>query len=197
MKRKKFRVLLALVALLIPLSALAQSRFIIEPAAEEYPQNTTIVETATMFFGQNYTNLEYGTRIDQPSALALHRLDCSSGQSALASIPQNVWSGGPFTTVNKVGLKVGFRPKGDFVGALTITFFARTPGSTTDLFTKSVTVSIGSMPPPLMNYPIPNENLSPAPAFQGALTSIYPQLVMYQIEMVGPTNRTITIPLQS
>jgi hypothetical protein len=192
----KLRVLLVLILITVPLLSYAQSRFIIEPVAEEYPTSTIIVETATMFFGQNYTELEYGTRFDQPSAISLHRLDCSSGQPFSSSIIENVWKGGPFTPTKKVGLKVGFRTKGDFVGALTLTFFARTPGSTTDLFTKSVTVSIGSLPAPAMSYPKPNENLSPAPVFQGSLTTLYPQNVSYEIEMDGPTARTISIPTQ-
>lgn len=189
--------LLPLLALLIAASvSRADTFFLVQPTLEtEVGQYTN--HTAFLYFDQEFANLEYGARVDTPSAVATLDLASTFGTLKSSSIGEVVYQGGPLNQFMRVRLIMGLKTKNDFVGTLKITFFARLPGATTDLTYRTVTVSIGQLPPPGMGYPVANENLGCAPAFQGLLTTAYPQSVMYQIEMTGPTQRTVTLPLQS
>lgn len=198
MKRvcRAWRMIITAIFIAVPFISTAQDMFLVQPVFESN-QNEYVNHTAFLFFGQSYESLEFGTRVDTPSAVQNHDLTCTSGSPKSSSPAEVVWQGGPLNGFRRVRLTLGLRTKPDFVGTVKITFFARLPGATTDLHYRTVTVSIGQLPAPSINYPIPGENLSPAPAFQGSLASPYPQSVAYQIEMSGPTTKVITLPPQT
>lgn len=191
--RRGIRALLCLVALLTPILANAQGFFETTPTLESN-QGQLVTHSSILFLSQTFQNLEYGTRVDPPTAAAFHRLECSRGTSISGNLGEVVWGGGPFPGLTRIGIRMRFRPVPDFVGALKITFFARVPGSTSDVITDTKIVSIGELPPPSMFTPVPNENLGAAPAFNGRLTTTFAQQTSFEVEVTGPTNKLITIP---
>ena len=195
--RCRTRIALIAIALFLPILATAQGFFGEVNATLESNAGQGVTHSGILFITQPTSQIEYGVRITPASAVAGTALECTQGTPFSTNIAERSYVAGPFTNTSKIKLGLRFVPKADFVGSLTVTFFARNPGSSTDLFNRPIIVSIGQLPAPSMTYPVNNENLACAPAFQGSLTTTYAQQVMYQIEMSGPTNRVVTLPLQS
>lgn len=191
--QKLWRTLVCLAIFAVPLFASAQGFFETGVRAESEP-NQLVSHQAALIITSNQTDLEYGMRIFPPQAANFLRLEASFGRTFTASPSSASWRGGPINSGSRIALRSQFRPQANFLGALQITFFARIPGSTTDLFSTTRFVSVGVLPPPTLFTPVSNETLGAAPAFNGRLTTTYVQNTSFQIEVSGPTNRTFTVP---
>jgi hypothetical protein len=187
------RFLLTLTSISAAVLANAQGTFQLFPTLES-PVGELTPQTAVLRFTQNVTLMDYGIRVSPANGVAQIRMSTQPGSPLSASQGEAIWQGGPFFVGSRAVLRPLVQMKPDFVGTATITFFARTPGTTTDLISSSVVVSVGQLPAPTMAVPIANETISPAPAFRGQLATVYPQTASYQVEVTGPTNRTFTIP---
>jgi len=183
-------------ALFFPAFACAQGFFSIVPI-EDCPVGQFVQQTGKMNFTQSFSDLEFGSRVTPSGALTAQKLVASRGQLVDRGPGDNLWRIQNVFAGDRVSIRLGIQPKQDFRGTLFVTVFCRLPGSSTDLFSQSFFISIGELPAPGMTVPVANENIACAPAFRGVTNLTYPQNIQYQIEVTGPTNKTITLPSQA
>ncbi len=187
---------LLLVMVLVPNMVLAQATFQTFPTVDSAPGAITS-HTGLIRFGQAIGAFEFGTRVSPPEALLFHRLTPNHGTLKSATIGEYTFNGGPLTALSRVGMRLSLRTKAEFRGAVTITWFVRNPGATTDLYSKTEYMSVGELPAPAVSIPLDNEFLSAAPVFRAGVTPQIAVPVQYQIEVTGPTNKVTTIPVMA
>ncbi len=185
---------LLLVVILVPNLVLAQATFQTFPTVDSAPGAIT-THTGLIRFGQSIGAFEFGTRVSPPEALLFHRLTPNHGTLKSATIGEYTFNGGPLTALSRVGMRLSLRTKAEFRGAVSITWFVRNPGATTDLFSKTEYMSVGELPAPAVSIPLDNEFLSAAPVFRAGVTPQIAVPVQYEIEVTGPTNKVTTIPV--
>lgn len=148
-------------------------------------------------FTSAISDVEFGVRVDPPSAVQSLSVRRNRGTVVSQTTSQVVYRTQNVNALDRIGLSIIPDPAPNFVGAIRVTVFVRTPGATTNLFTGSRLVSVGTLPPPDQLVPNNNETISPAPAFRLVLNTAITVPVIYQVEIVGPTPRSINFPAQN
>ncbi|QYK54472.1 MAG: hypothetical protein KF824_06125 [Fimbriimonadaceae bacterium] len=147
-------------------------------------------------FAQNLSNIEFGVRFDTHNYFQSTLLESPGLSAYVARVPEIFFrlSEVQANEIRDFNLKIA--PKSDYRGVITFTFFCRFQNTRQYLFSKVYSVSVGQLPAPAMTVPVANENIACSPVFRGVANLTYPQDIQYQIEVTGPTNKTITLPAQ-
>lgn len=187
--------LLSTIALIVPCIGFSQGTFTLSGSNEADP-GVVSTHPGRITFNQSLSNIEFGVRFESHSLFQSTLLE-SPGLSAYVGRAPEILFRLPNVQPNDFrdfALKIA--PKSDYRGILTFTFFCRFQMSRQYLFSQQYVVSVGELPAPSMTVPVANENLACAPAFRGITNLTYPQNIQYQIEVSGPTNKTITLAAQ-
>lgn len=196
LKQAVSRLVMVVASAVMVTAAQAQGVVVLGGITSAEPGNVAPV-SAQLRFTSAISDVEFGVVVDPPGALQSLSIRRNRGTVVSQSSSQAVYRTQNVNALDRIGLSIVPDPAPNFVGAFRVTVFARTPGSTTNLFTGSRLVSVGTLPPPDQLVPLNNETISPAPAFRVVLNTAITVPVVYQVEVVGPTTRTINFPVQN
>lgn len=182
--------------MLIPSLCQAQGSFSMTGSNEADP-GVISAHPGRVTFNQSLSNLEFGVRFDTHDYFQSTLLESPGLLALVGRAPEILFRLPQVQPGEFHDFQLKIAPKSDYQGAITFTFFCRFQFSRQNLFSQQYTVSVGELPAPTMTVPVANENIACAPAFRGSTSVNYPQNVQYQIEVTGPTNKTITLPAQA